>query len=145
MGISRVSGLGLRAGLKTPSLLRRWPLPRRIIALAAAYTIALSGLIASFSAAQIAAEAFTQTGAILCHSSVDADRPAPSPDGTQGKICVDDCCVGCLALPGTLPTPPVVFAHLHLSTNRVATLTSFTLVRRADSHYHRSRAPPAAA
>jgi hypothetical protein len=118
-------------------------LSRRVVALAAAYAIALSGLIASFGAAQVAAEALTQPGGVLCHSS-GADQPATSPDGNKPKICVDDCCVGCLAMPGTLP-PPTVVARLQSSTERVATLTSFTLVRTADSHYHRSRAPPPAA
>jgi hypothetical protein len=119
-------------------------LSRRVVALVAAYAIALSGLIASFGAAQVAAEALTQPGGVLCHSS-GADQPATSPDGNKPKICVDDCCVGCLAMPGTLPPPPTVVAHLQSSTERVATLTSFTVVRTADSHYHRSRAPPPAA
>jgi hypothetical protein len=138
MGISLVWGIGLRAGLKKPAVLRRMSWSRRVIALATAYAIALSGLLASFGAAQVAAEAFAQPGGILCHNTA-ADQPA-SHDGTQGKICVDDCCLG-----WTLPPPPAVFAHLQSSTEHVATLTSFTLVRKAGSHYHRSRAPPAAA
>jgi Protein of unknown function (DUF2946) len=119
-------------------------LPRRVIALAAAYAIALSGLIASFGAAQVAAEALTQTSGVLCHSG-GADQPATSPEGTQGKICIDDCCAGCVAMPGTLPPPPAIVAHPQASTERVATLTGFILVRTADSYYHRSRAPPSAA
>jgi hypothetical protein len=143
MGISLVWGIGLRAGLKKPAVLRRMSWSRRVIALATAYAIALSGLLASFGAAQVTAEAFAQPGGVLCHNTA-ADQPA-SHDGTQGKICVDDCCLGCLTIPGTLPPPPAVFAHLQSSTEHVATLTSFTLVRKAGSHYHRSRAPPAAA
>jgi hypothetical protein len=129
--------------LKKPAVLRRRSLSRRVIALATAYAIALSGLIASFGAAQVAAEAFAQPGGVLCHNTA-AEQPA-SHDGTQGKVCVDDCCLGCLAMPGALPPPPTVVAHLQSGTVRVATLTSFTLVRKADSHYHRSRAPPPAA
>ena len=70
---------------------------RRIVALAAAYAIVLSGLIASFGAARAAAEAAAQPGEILCHS-VAASQPAPSTDDSNGKVCVDACCVGCLAL-----------------------------------------------
>jgi hypothetical protein len=132
----------LRAKLKKRAALsRRWPFSRRLIALVAAYAIALSGLIASVGAAQVAAETLTQPGGVLCHST-GADQPATSPDGTQGKICVDDCCLGCLAMPGTLPPPPAVVAHPQSSTERVVTLTSFILVRTAYSHDHRSRAPP---
>jgi hypothetical protein len=119
-------------------------LSRRVVALVAAYAIALSGLIASFAAAQVTAEAFTQPGSVLCHST-GAGQPATSPDGTQGKICVDDCCLGCLAMPGTLPPPPAVVAHPQSSTERVVALRSFILVRTAYSHDYRSRAPPTAA
>ena len=122
-------------------MLRPWS--HRVIALATAYAIALSGLIASFGAAQVAAEAFAQPGGVLCHNTA-ADQPA-SPDGTQRKICADDCCLGCLAMPAALPPPPTIVAYLQSTTERVATLTSFVLVRKAESHYHRSRAPPAAA
>jgi len=125
-------------------VLRRWRLSRRIIALAAAYAIALSGLIASFGAVQIAAAALTQPDGVLCHGS-GVDHPATSPDGTTGKVCVDDCCVDCLAMPGTLPPPPAVVARPQTGADRVAMLPSFTFVRAADSHYHRSRAPPTAA
>jgi hypothetical protein len=137
-------GLGLRAGLKKRAVLRRWPLSRRVIALAAAYAIALSGLITSFGAATVTAAALTQPGGVLCHGN-STDQPATSRDGTTGKVCVDDCCIGCLAMPGALPVPPAVVARPQSSTDRVATLPSFTLVRTADSHYHGSRAPPAAA
>jgi hypothetical protein len=119
-------------------------LSRRVIALFAAYAIGLSGLIASVGAAQVVAEALTQPGGVLCHST-GADQPATSPDGTRGKICVDDCCLGCLAMPGTLPLLPAVVAHPQSSTERVVMLTSFMLVRAAYSHDHRSRAPPSAA
>jgi hypothetical protein len=93
MGISLVWGIGLRAGLKKPAVLRRMSWSRRVIALATAYAIALSSLLASFGAAQVTAEAFAQPGGVLCHNTA-ADQPA-SHDGTQGKICVDDCCLGC--------------------------------------------------
>jgi hypothetical protein len=124
--------------------LARRPLSRRVIALTAAYAIALSGLIASFGAAEVAAAALTQSGGVLCHGS-GTGQPAKSPDRTTGKVCVDDCCIGCLTMPGGLPPAPAVVARAQSGTDRLATLPSFTLVRTADSHYHRSRAPPAAA
>jgi hypothetical protein len=119
-------------------------LSRRVIALVAAYVIALSGLISSFGATQVAAEAAAQPGAVLCHSSV-ADQSAPIPDGTNGKICIDSCCVGCLSLTAALP-PPVTAVDVPPSCSRqVATLTSLVLVLAADTYSHRSRAPPTAA
>jgi hypothetical protein len=147
------SGPGLRTGLHKPAVLRqsrpsrlwRQSLSRRMIALAAAYAIALSGLIASFGATQVAAEAIAQPGGILCHGGA-WNHPATSPDGTNGKICVDDCCVGCLAMTAALPLPPaVVVAVPQFVNERVGNLTSFTLVGGADWHDHRSRAPPTAA
>ena len=132
----------MRAGFNK-LVVSRQLLSRRVIALATAYAIALSGVIASFGAALVAAEAAAQPS-ILCHNSI-ADRSTPSPGGTSGKVCADNCCAGCLAMPGTLPPPTAVAAAPQSGTKRVATLTSFILVLTADSHYHRSRAPPAAA
>ncbi len=54
-------------------------LRRRIIALAAAYAVVLSSLIASFAGAQAAAHIGPQPGFVLCHSESTApDTPAPS-------------------------------------------------------------------
>ena len=57
----------------------RRPLRRRIVALAAAYAIALSSLIATFASAKAAAEAAAAPdGAIICHTVV-AGSETPSP------------------------------------------------------------------
>ena len=78
------------------------PLQQRIIALAAAYAIALASLIASFGAAQAAAEAAMQPDAFICHSSA-AERPAPTSDDSNGKICV-----GCAASAALAAVPAAV-------------------------------------
>lgn len=121
-------GLGLRARLHKRAGSRP-SLSRRIVVLVAAYAIALSGLIASFGATQVAAQAVAQSGGVvLCHSNT-GNEPATSPDGTNGKTCIDDCCVGCLGMTAALPPPaPVVVALPQSGNPRVATLTGRTLV-----------------
>ena len=47
---------------------RKRLLQKRLVALAAAYAIALSGLIANFGGAQMAAAAAAQPGSIICHT-----------------------------------------------------------------------------
>jgi hypothetical protein len=117
-------------------------LPRRIIALAAAYAIALSSLIASFGAAQASAAATAIPGGILCHT-VDTGQSSPSPDETNGKLCVDSCCIGCLMMTAALPTPPANAAPLPQSvSHRVAPLEIAALGGRREAKSHRSRAPP---
>ena len=117
---------------------RRRLFQKRIIALAAAYAIALSGLIASFAGAQTAA---AQPGGIICHTDI-AGQPAPATDGGTGKIC-NDCCAGCLMLTAALPPPPVTAVAISRSVSeRVAPPTIVVLVSRPETKSHRSRAPP---
>jgi hypothetical protein len=127
---------------------RKRLLRKRIIALAAAYAIALSGLIASFGGAQMAAAAAAQPG-IICHTDF-AGGSAPSPDGNTGKTdsktCIDDCCVGCLMLTAALPPPPVTAVVIPRSVSeRVAPPAIAVLVSGPKTKSHRSRAPPPAA
>ena len=118
---------------------------RRIVALAAAYAIALAGVIASFGAARAAAEAAAQPGAILCHSA-DAGQAAPSTDESNGKVCVDACCVGCLALMAALPPPPATAVAAPQSASQIIIPPAVTdLAGSRDIKSHRSRAPPLAA
>jgi len=119
------------------------PLQRRIIALAAAYAIALASLIASFGTARAAAEAINQTDGVICHGS-GAERPAPVPDETSGKICVDSCCVACLSIAAAMPSPVVTAAVPHSLSQRPALLTRFVLAAGTDFNAHRSRGPPSA-
>jgi hypothetical protein len=123
--------------------LGRRPLRRRIIALAAAYAIALSSLIASFGAASAAAEAAAVPGGIICHTVVDGQQ-APSPAEGNGKLCIDCCCgVGCTMLMAALPPPPAAAAPLSRASSRPLAPPA-TAVRAGghEANAHRSRAPP---
>jgi hypothetical protein len=119
------------------------PLRQRMIALAAAYAIALSSLVASFGAARAAAETAAIPGGIICHSIV-AGQQAPAPAEDNGKICLDCCCgVGCTMTLAALPPPPTVAAPLpQTASQRVAPPKTFIADRSAEGQPHRSRAPP---
>jgi hypothetical protein len=119
------------------------PLQRRIIAIAAAYAIALASLIASFVAAQVAVEAINQPDGVICHGS-GAERPTPVPDESSGKICVDSCCIGCLSIAAAVPPPVVTPVVLHSLSQRPALLTRFVLAAATEFNAHRSRGPPSA-
>jgi hypothetical protein len=135
-----MSSIGIRA---VYGFFRSRLLQKRIISLTAAYAIALSGLIANFGGAQMAAAA--QPGAIICHTDI-AGQPAPATDNGTGsdtrKIC-DDCCVGCLMHAAALPPPPVTAIAMLLSAGeRIAPFTLAVFVLRPETKSHRSRAPP---
>jgi hypothetical protein len=118
-------------------------LRRRIVALAAAYAIALSGLIASFGAARAAAETAAVPGGIICHTSI-AGQQSPSPAGDSGKTCLDCCCgVGCTMTLAALPPPPASAAPLlQAPGHQLASLDAAILTGEPDTKSHRSRAPP---
>jgi hypothetical protein len=121
------------------------PLGRRLVALVAAYAIALSSLIASFGAARAAAAAADTPGGIICHS-LDAGQHAPADGQTDRNICSADCCVGCLLLVAALPPPPVNAVAVARSSAPVfAAPTIRGLTGRPEAKSHRSRAPPQAA
>jgi hypothetical protein len=125
----------------------RRPLRRRIVALAAAYAIALSSLIASFASASAAAEAATAPdGIIICHTVVaGSDTPSPA-DQTNSKHCVDNCCIGCLMLMAAVPAPPAKNAGAPLSASQSITPPqNIVLSGVLQTKDHRSRAPPLAA
>lgn len=119
------------------------PLQQRIIAVAAAYAIALASLIASFGAAQVAAEAAAQPDTVICHASA-AERPAPASDESSGKICVD-CCIGCVtAVPAAVPPATSVVIIRQVSVTRLEPIAHRVLIASAASSAHRSRGPPPA-
>ena len=121
----------------------RRPLQRRIVALAAAYAIALASLIASFGAASAAAVAAAPNG-IICHTLVAGDE-APSSGDTNNKHCIDNCCIGCLMLMAAVP-PPAKIALAPLSASQsIAPPQNIALVGGLKTKDHRSRAPPLAA
>ena len=125
------------------TIFARRQLQRRIIAIAAAYAIVLASLISSVGAAQATAEAINQPDSVICHGS-GAERPAPVPDESSGKICVDSCCIGCLSIAAEVPPPVVTAAVPHLLSQRLALLTRFVLAAGTDFNAHRSRGPPSA-
>jgi hypothetical protein len=118
-------------------------LRRRIVALAAAYAIALSSLIASFGAARAAAETAAIPGGIICHSNIDGQQ-APAPAGDNGKTCLDCCCgVGCTMTMAALPPPPTSTAPLlQAPSHRLAPPDAAIRNGGPDTKSHRSRAPP---
>src|SRR5271169_807526 len=117
-------------------------LRKRLIALAAAYAIALAGLIANFGGAQMAAAAAAQPTGIICHTDL-AGQPAPSQDGGTGKTCTDDCCTGCLMLMAALPPPPVdAVASPQSASSRIVPPAVALLASGPGTKAHRARAPP---
>ena len=122
----------------------RRPVRRRIVALAAAYAIALSSLIASFGAASAAAAAAAPNG-IICHTLVAGDE-APASGDTNSKHCADNCCIGCLMLMAALPPPPAKIIGTPLAASQsIAPPQDIVLVGALQTKDHRSRAPPLAA
>jgi hypothetical protein len=122
----------------------RRPLRRRIVALAAAYAIALSSLIASFGAASAAAAAAAPNG-IICHTLVAGDE-APASGDTNTKHCIDNCCIGCLMLMAAVPPPPAKITGAPLSASQsIAPPQNIVLSGGLETKDHRSRAPPSAA
>jgi hypothetical protein len=119
----------------------RHSLKRRVIALATAYVIALSSLIASFAAAQAAVQIGTQPGLVLCHSE-GAGADSSAPGQSDAKLCAD-CCTGCMMLTAALPPPPatgVVLVRVASATPHVMALD--IVPHAATTKSHRSRAPP---
>jgi hypothetical protein len=120
-------------------------LQRRIIALATAYVLALSGLIGGFGAARAAAAASAIPGAVTCHSEIGG-RQAPSGGERPGTLCVDSCCIGCLMLMAALPPPPDIAAgEPQLSGRKLTLIASVGFARIQNTGSHQSRGPPNAA
>jgi hypothetical protein len=117
-------------------------LSRRIVALFAAYAIALSGLLASFTAAHAAAAAAGTPGAIICHTLVTGEAPVPAGDQNNGDHCAN-CCVGCLMLMAALPPPPVTVTGAPQAAGRPLPPPAVALAAAGPvTKSHRSRAPP---
>jgi hypothetical protein len=122
--------------------LAKRPLRQRAIALAAAYAIALSGLLASFGSARAAAEAAAVPGGIICHTVI-LGQQAPSPAENNGKMSADCCCVGCMMPLAALPPAPASTAPLRQASRyRVAPFVIAALAGGREAKSHRSRAPP---
>jgi hypothetical protein len=123
--------------------LRQRPMRQRIIALVAAYAIALASLISGFGAAQAAAEAADGGNSVICHSNAAQPGPATGSEDGNGTICFKSC-IGCLMSLATVIPPAVAaagppqlaFKHLDLPALSVR-------VAGTKSKAHRSRGPPA--
>jgi hypothetical protein len=114
-------------------------------ALAAAYAIALSSLLASFGAAPAAAEATVNPLGAICHHDL-AGQPAPPSGEPNSKICIDYCCVGCLMPMAALPPPPSIPAPILVAAAyRLAPLAIAPLAGARAAKSNRSRAPPSGA
>jgi hypothetical protein len=118
----------------------KWPLGRRIVALAAAYAIVLSSLFANLGAAQAAVAAASHPGFIICHSDIPGQPPS---GGDNGKTCVNGCCIGCLMLMATLPAPQGAAVPPPLALGQTLKPQANTaVVFRSHGKSHLSRAPP---
>jgi hypothetical protein len=131
-----------RTGFDVQNPFARRSLRRRIVALVAAYAIALGGLFASVAAASAAANAAIGSGTITCHSDA-AGQGAPAPNDKSGGLCIDSCCVGCAMLLAALPPPPIKAIGAPQSAARIlAPLPAVATPLGHTSASHRSRAPP---
>lgn len=79
----------------------KWQLQRRIIALVAAYTIALASLIATLSAVRAAVTDATSSGIVICQPTLLGQT---APSGMPSDC--GSCCIGCADLLAAVPPPP---------------------------------------
>jgi hypothetical protein len=121
----------------------RRPLRQRIIAFAAAYTIALASLVTGFGAAQAAVEALDGGYGIICHSDGAEGPPSGSQD-SNGAICLK-CCIGCISSLATVIPPTVAPAGPpQLTFKRLDAPRSVVIFTGTKAKAHRSRGPPLA-
>lgn len=124
------------------SYFARWSLRRRVIALVAAYALALGGMLASWAAGSAAAPAAAAPATVICHSD-GADDTAPSQNHDGSHVCVDACCVGCVLLTAALPPPPIKAIGAPQSAVRpLATPLALAVPAQHSARSHQSRAPP---
>jgi len=117
-------------------------LRQRVVALAAAYLIALAGLFASFGTASVAAADLTNSSGFLCHTAAGGSS-SPADDQSNNRICAERCGIGCLMLTAALPPPPANAARLPQATSqRLPALAAAWLAAAPVTKSHRSRAPP---
>lgn len=79
------------------------PLARRVVALLAAYAVALSGLTASFGAVRAAIAGTISSGVVICHVTVHGQR---IPTGDSSGDCDNSCCIGCVLVLAAVAPPP---------------------------------------
>jgi len=117
-------------------------LRQRIIALVAAYAIALASLAAGFGAAQAAVEALDGGYGVICHSDGAEGLPTGSHD-SDGAICKS--CIGCIGSLATVMPPTVApAAPPRLTSKRLDLPAPVVILAGAKANAHRSRGPPLA-
>jgi DUF2946 family protein len=121
------------------------PLWQRVVALTAAYAVALATLVASYGAARAAGAVAAQAGAVICHTVV-ADDSTPAPASDQTDHCADNCCIGCMTLLTALPPPPAKVIGAPVSASQTLLPPQvIVLIGGQKTKDYRSRAPPLAA
>jgi hypothetical protein len=124
-----------------PNTFARRPLRQRVIALAAAYAIALANLLAGFGAAQAAVEAVDGGYGIICHSD-GAEGPPSGSHESNGAICLKSC-IGCIGSLATVIPPTVAPAGPpQLAFNPLDVPAPVVILAAAKAKAHRSRGPP---
>jgi hypothetical protein len=115
---------------------------RRFVALVAAYAIALSGLLANFTAAHAAIQTANSPIGIICHT-LQIDQQVPAHDQGSDQACAANCCIGCLMLMAALPPPPVTVTGALQTAGVLLSLPAADAVAAvSETKSHRSRAPP---
>jgi hypothetical protein len=118
-------------------------LRQRVIALVAAYVIALASLVAGFGAAAAAIETLDRGYGVLCHSDGAEGLPS-APHESDGPICLKSC-IGCISSLATGMPPTVAPAGPpRLSFKRLDAPAPAVIPAGAKSKAHRSRGPPLA-
>jgi hypothetical protein len=97
----------------------------------------------SLAAAQAAAESIHPSEGILCHS-ITAEQPAPRSDDSNGKVCADCCCIGCLTVAAAVLPPLAATAVPRGLSGWRAPLVRFGVLDGAKFNSHRPRGPPLA-
>jgi hypothetical protein len=114
------------------------PLLWRVTALAAAYAIALSSLIASLSAVRAAVTDATSSGIVICQPTLLGQT---APTGIP-RDC-DSCCIGCPILLGAVPPAPTMAIAIEQTPGKLLPLVAKReLSSDPQARYHQSRAPP---
>ena len=112
---------------------------RRIIALAAVYTLLVSGLLANFLATRAVALTAAGPWLAICHAGgAESPNPIPAEDGTH---CVDNCSLGCLTLVMALP-PAAGAVVAAVSRPADAPRCLAIAMASAKTRAHSARAPP---
>jgi hypothetical protein len=118
------------------------PLLRRVVALAAAYAIALSGLIASFGAVRGAVADAASLGIVICQPTLLGQTAPGNHNSDRDRSSF----VGCPVLLGAVPPPPMSSIAAEQSSGRLLALPAIIdLPSATQTKSHRSRAPPRAA